>query len=66
MARSPINHCVICNKPIVRMRRIPCGRGKQQFRLEWSTAIYCSDACKMIAYRERKRRAAFNRIFGNQ
>jgi hypothetical protein len=48
------------------MNKILCGRNKQQFRLEWSRAIYCSDACKMIAYRERKRKAMFNRVFGDR
>lgn len=65
MSRSPIPHCVVCGAPIVKMRRIACGRGKKQFRLEWSTASYCSDACTMIAYRERKRRAMLNRVFGD-
>lgn len=65
MARSPIPRCLICGKPIVRMRRVPVGRGKQQFRLEWSQAKYCSDACKMIAYRRRKRAAALRRVLGD-
>jgi len=47
------------------MRRVPVGRGKQQFRLEWSQAKYCSDACKMIAYRRRKRAAALRRVLGD-
>lgn len=66
MARSPINHCIVCGQPIIRMRKVyvTSGRFKGQYTLEWSRAVYCSHACHQIAYRRRKKQAQFYRVFG--
>ena len=48
------------------MRRVPVGRGKQQFRLEWSQAKYCSDACVKAAQRRAAKRKKLLRVFGDE
>jgi predicted nucleic acid-binding Zn ribbon protein len=62
---NPISKCVICGKPIVKMRKRLEGPGLSQYRLEWRRAKYCSNACAVMAHRRRKRAEAFKRIFGD-
>lgn len=67
MARSPINLCVICKKPIVRMRKVVVTRGrwKGEYHLEWSRAKYCGAACEQVARRRRRKLERLQRVFGD-
>lgn len=63
MSRSPINLCVICGKPIVKMRKIALtGRFKGKYTLGWSKAKCCSRACYQMEYRKRKKMNTFRDI----
>lgn len=54
--RNPINRCLTCNKPIVRMKKVHVWDG---FYYAWQTdAKYCSGKCRQRAYRRRVKRRA--------
>lgn len=68
MARSPINHCIVCGAPIIRMRKrvISRGRFKGQYTLEWSRARYCGPACARLAQRRQQKKNQLLRVFGDK
>jgi ribosomal protein L20 len=51
--QNPIKRCVVCRRPIVRQVKQPLGRTGKYKRV-WSKAKYCSHACEMKAYRQRR------------
>lgn len=53
-----INFCVVCGAPVLRQRKVTITRGrfKGRYWFERSRSRYCSNACRQIAYRMRRRR----------
>jgi hypothetical protein len=58
--KVPIKRCDECKKPIVRMRKVSIGKG--MYKLIWSQAKYCSNACRLRASRRAKVSRKYDRI----
>lgn len=62
MSRSPINKCVVCGTPIVRMKKVRTWDG---YYLDWSRRSYCSNKCEKRASRRRIKKRRLERVFGD-
>lgn len=60
--RHPINKCLVCGKPIVKMQKIRVWDG---YYLAWVTnAKYCSAKCSQRAYRRRIKQRRLENLTG--